>query len=148
VYSLACGLGLGGLVGNDMDVVFAEVEGPPEAVAEFMLALRRDSPPLAPTAPSGVGEFLIAGRRGRDDLASVVAMARRGRASAGVALSGGVAQNQRLLRTLTGLLEARGFDVLTQSQVPCNDGGISLGWAVVAAARTASNNSYGARTFI
>ena len=40
----------------------------------------------------------------------------------------------RLLRTLTGLLEARGFDVLTHSQVPCNDGGISLGQAVVAAA--------------
>ena len=27
VYSLATGLGLGGLVGNDVDGVFAEVEG-------------------------------------------------------------------------------------------------------------------------
>ena len=36
VYSLATGLGLGGLVGNDVDGVFAEVEGPPAAVREFL----------------------------------------------------------------------------------------------------------------
>jgi hydrogenase maturation protein HypF len=47
VYSLATGLGLRGLVGNDVDGVFAEVEGPPAAVREFLLALERDAPPLA-----------------------------------------------------------------------------------------------------
>ncbi|HMD94820.1 MAG TPA: carbamoyltransferase HypF [Trebonia sp.] len=47
VYSLATGLGLGGLVGNDVDGVFAEVEGPPGAVREFLLSLERDAPPLA-----------------------------------------------------------------------------------------------------
>jgi hydrogenase maturation protein HypF len=52
-----------------------------------------------------------------------------------VALSGGVFQNLLLLGAVVGLLEARGFGVLTHSQVPCNDGGISLGQAVVAAAR-------------
>jgi hydrogenase maturation protein HypF len=52
-----------------------------------------------------------------------------------VALSGGVFQNLLLLgRTVTGL-EAQGFTVLTHSRVPCNDGGISLGQAVIAAAR-------------
>jgi len=47
VYSLATGLGLGGLVGNDSGGVFAEVEGPPAAVAAFLRALARDAPPLA-----------------------------------------------------------------------------------------------------
>jgi hydrogenase maturation protein HypF len=53
-----------------------------------------------------------------------------------VALSGGVFQNLLLLGTVTALLESRGFQVLTHSRVPPNDGGISLGQAVVAAART------------
>ena len=47
VYSLATGLGLVGLVGNDLDGVFVEVEGPVTAVSEFLLLLERDAPPLA-----------------------------------------------------------------------------------------------------
>ena len=47
VYALATGLGLTGLVGNDLDGVFAEVEGPEAAVAEFLRRLERDAPPLA-----------------------------------------------------------------------------------------------------
>ena len=47
VYSLATGLGLTGLVGNDTDGVFAEVEGPRAAVAEFLRRLEHDAPPLA-----------------------------------------------------------------------------------------------------
>jgi hydrogenase maturation protein HypF len=52
-----------------------------------------------------------------------------------VALSGGVFQNMLLLHATVARLEARGFQVLTHSRVPCNDGGISLGQAVIAAAR-------------
>ena len=47
VYTLATGLGLVGLVGNDLDGVFVEVEGPEAAVSEFLLLLERDAPPLA-----------------------------------------------------------------------------------------------------
>src|SRR6185437_8975667 len=46
-YALATGLGLTGLVGNDLDGVFAEVEGPEAAVAEFLDRLELQAPPLA-----------------------------------------------------------------------------------------------------
>ena len=49
-----------------------------------------------------------------------------------VALSGGVFQNRLLLKKTTNLLESSGFKVFTHRQVPCNDGGISLGQAVIA----------------
>jgi len=48
-----------------------------------------------------------------------------------VALSGGVFQNRLLLRLTVAALEKEGFEVLTHSLVPTNDGGISLGQAVI-----------------
>jgi len=53
-----------------------------------------------------------------------------------VVLSGGSFQNLRLLASTRRRLEERGFRVLTHRLVPPNDGGISYGQAVVAAART------------
>ena len=50
-----------------------------------------------------------------------------------VALSGGVFQNDRLLSGLLESLQQEGFTVYTHKLVPANDGGISLGQAVVAA---------------
>jgi hydrogenase maturation protein HypF len=52
-----------------------------------------------------------------------------------VALSGGVFQNVLVTDRAAARLAARGFRVLLHSRVPCNDGGISLGQAVVAGAR-------------
>lgn len=52
-----------------------------------------------------------------------------------VALSGGVFQNMLLLNRTSTLLNTAGFRVLMHSRVPANDGGISLGQAVVAGAR-------------
>ena len=49
-----------------------------------------------------------------------------------VALSGGVFQNRLLLRETVPALTSAGFDVYTHRQVPCNDGGISLGQAAIA----------------
>jgi len=49
-----------------------------------------------------------------------------------VALSGGVFQNRLLLKLATTALQREHFSVLTHHLVPCNDGGISLGQAVIA----------------
>ena len=57
-----------------------------------------------------------------------------------MALSGGVFQNLLLLDRTAAQLERAGFRVLVHSQVPPNDGGISLGQAAVAAARDKSGN--------
>ncbi len=52
-----------------------------------------------------------------------------------VALSGGVWQNITLLRRTSSLLSKDGFEVYIHRQVPTNDGGLSLGQAVIAARR-------------
>ena len=49
-----------------------------------------------------------------------------------IALSGGVFQNRLLFKNVVTLLESAGFSVLVHKQVPCNDGGISLGQSVIA----------------
>jgi hydrogenase maturation protein HypF len=49
-----------------------------------------------------------------------------------VVLSGGVFQNAILLAGLSEALRSASFTVLTHRQVPANDGGISLGQAVIA----------------
>jgi len=48
-----------------------------------------------------------------------------------VALSGGVFQNRLLLRLTCVYLKRAGLDIITHRDVPTNDGGISLGQAVI-----------------
>jgi len=49
-----------------------------------------------------------------------------------VALTGGVFQNRLLSERMRAALEKAGFAVLLHRRVPCNDGGLSLGQAVIA----------------
>jgi len=67
VYRIACASRLVGFVRNDSEGVLIEIEGAPEAVAEFPAMLRREAPPLArietievrEAAPRGETEFRV-----------------------------------------------------------------------------------------
>src|SRR5439155_16047172 len=71
VHGLATRLDLVGFVGNDAQGVFVEIEGPDEAVAEFLRILETEPPPLAviesvtasPLAPVGEQRFTIVASR-------------------------------------------------------------------------------------
>ena len=56
-----------------------------------------------------------------------------------VALSGGVFQNLRLLSAVEGRLRDEQFDVYRHRRVPTNDGGLSLGQAIIAGERYIRN---------
>ena len=62
-------------------------------------------------------------------------IAQENRSISTVALSGGVFQNKILLEQVTKRLQKESYTVLTHARIPANDGGISLGQAMVAAAR-------------
>ena len=66
-----------------------------------------------------------------DGFTHLACLARKREKIGTVALSGGVFQNRLLLEGLVAALSARGFLVLTHREVPCNDGCISLGQAVI-----------------
>ncbi|HEX2052713.1 MAG TPA: carbamoyltransferase HypF [Actinomycetota bacterium] len=70
-------------------------------------------------------------------LVEVALEAVRGSGLRTVALSGGTFQNQLLVERVARPLENAGLEVLTHSRVPPNDGGISLGQAVIAGAQLA-----------
>jgi hydrogenase maturation protein HypF len=81
----------------------------------------------------------VVSRRFHEGFAEVLArVARLIAAKTGVnivCLSGGSFQNVFLLEQLKRRLEGDGLNVFTHSEVPCGDGGLSLGQALVAAGR-------------
>jgi hydrogenase maturation protein HypF len=60
-----------------------------------------------------------------------------------VVLTGGVFQNARLSSLAAGRLTDAGLEVLAHRQVPCNDGGVSLGQALFAARRLRADERAG-----
>jgi hydrogenase maturation protein HypF len=114
----------------------------------YPFALRGESPVLLDVLPTfralvsdlqkGVSLQRVAGRFHTTIAELLLAGCLRAREQSGlhiVALSGGVFQNRLLLELVIARLQARGFQVYTNRQVPPNDGGLSLGQAAIAAAR-------------
>ncbi len=115
--------------------------GPPLQVAgtDLVLAVAEDL--AAGTDPAVVAARFHHGVAGV--IEECCTILRDGHGLTVVALSGGVFQNLLLCGEVTTRLMARGFEVLVHSRVPCNDGGISLGQAVVAGVRDAAGGMAG-----
>ncbi len=111
-----------------------------EAGGPFQIDLRPAVVQLADELVGGAEVGVVSAKFHNTVAAFLLAAARRAREATGLAvaaLSGGCFANRYLTARLVGLLEADGFEVLTHRRVPTNDGGVALGQAVVAAARSA-----------
>jgi hydrogenase maturation protein HypF len=103
-------------------------------------------PALLDDLRAGLAPSVISRRFHLGLIDALAAMASRLAAEQGVdtlALSGGVFQNRTLFEGLSSALRRAGFKVLTQRQVPANDGGISLGQAAIGAARLLAEHTSG-----
>ena len=104
----------------------------------FVIDLRPMVEQIVTDATSGADIALIAAKFHNTVVAFLADAAGRARTETGlgvVALSGGCFANRYLSINLKARLEAMGFTVLTHRSIPCNDGGVALGQAVIAAAR-------------
>lgn len=127
--SLACGIDP-----KDAGRYPVGMQGEPLRVDTLELIRRLVADRLA-----GVPVELLAARFHESLAGAVTAACRRLCADTGlrrVALSGGVFQNALLLERVGALLRDAGLEVHSNRSVPANDGGISLGQALVAAARS------------
>jgi len=111
----------------------------PYAILEQGAALILDPAPMVRTIVEmrleGIDYLELASSFHRTLEKAFIDMVRRIRERTGIdraALSGGCFQNRILLEGCADGLEREGFTVLTHQRVPTNDGGISLGQAVVA----------------
>jgi hydrogenase maturation protein HypF len=125
-----------------------EMRSHPEVEGEYPFDLQGESPLIVDPGPTiralwnerqkGVPVSTVGGRFHRTVAAMVAAVCGRLRAREAldrVCLSGGVFQNMLLLGHTVEALEGGGLRVFVHRQVPTNDGGISLGQAVVGGTR-------------
>jgi hydrogenase maturation protein HypF len=117
-----------------------ESEGYPFAIREegggWIVGTRPLFMALVQDIRAGVPTSIISRRfhQGFVDVLAQVAGLVRGKSGLNrVCLSGGSFQNCFLAEHLPRRLEAKGFQVFTHAEVPCGDGGISLGQALIAA---------------
>ena len=127
---------------ESMAAAIAEAVPPyPYVVEGGLLDPRPGVRALAAELGQGVDRGLVAARFHETVAAFTIEACRRVHAEGGpgdVVLSGGVMQNARLVsRLIAGLGEA-GLRPHVHREVPPNDGGLSLGQAVIAAARSES----------
>jgi hydrogenase maturation protein HypF len=115
-----------------------EKGGYPFELDKSKVDLRSAFEPLIADVLTGISVNLIAARF-HNGLAQLVSTAclKLGKETGinEVALSGGVWQNITLLGRTLSLLQKQGFQVYLHRKVPANDGGLSLGQAVIAATR-------------
>jgi hydrogenase maturation protein HypF len=97
-----------------------------QPLIEQLLADQQDGVPLTTSA-------LALHRNLAEGLAELAAHAARGRLGRAVALAGGCFQNTLLLECTATALRRRGLEPFWSQQLPCNDGGLSLGqvWATL-----------------
>jgi hydrogenase maturation protein HypF len=108
------------------------IEGENIRIAELLADVIRD---VRAGLPAGV----VGARFHRTVRSIAVSAAQAVRAQRGirrVVLSGGVWQNALLFELTTASLHRAGFEVYTHHHVPTNDGGLALGQAVIASARS------------
>jgi hydrogenase maturation protein HypF len=108
------------------------------AAGPFEIDLRPMVRAIVDDVAAGLGAEVIAAKFHNTVAAFLADSARRARTETGlnvVALSGGCFANRYLSARLETLLKADGFEVLVHQSVPCNDGGVAVGQAAVAAAR-------------
>ncbi len=96
-----------------------------------LLSAGKDPVDIAASFQSTVGEMMVRGALLSREIAECDVLA----------LSGGVFQNPDLLSHVRANLREEGFTVLVPDEVPPNDGGISLGQAVIAAYRAGREDS-------
>ncbi|MEI8032629.1 MAG: carbamoyltransferase HypF [Chlorobiaceae bacterium] len=122
----------GGRIGEQAFRSGLEPGGNHGALWQMMLSPMVQDAALALEQGMGAGE--VSRRFHRTLLNSFLEAIRNASEASGiktVALSGGVFQNPLLFETLQSELLEAGYQVLTQARVPSNDGGLSLGQAMI-----------------